>query len=257
MFLAGYLNRKAQWAVFVAAWTAALKAPPAIDYLHMVEAQNLRGQFKGWSEADRDQKILRLAQLVADSRPVSMEVSVSRQAFETILAPNAPYGLGQPYFTLFYALTMGLARFIHARGVKAPIAFVFDEQGVLGGDATMVYDWIKAGRPQPWSRLLGETPTFANDRSLPQLQAADMLAWHVRRDFEQRDPPGSRPALDLLRGDGRHVMLHLNADILRDLAREMKKVPNVEMAQTKKAWRELRKTIQALQAAGESPQAKA
>ncbi|WP_172264467.1 DUF3800 domain-containing protein [Caulobacter sp. RHG1] len=253
MFLAGYLNRKAQWAVFSAAWRAALKAPPSIDYLHMVEAQNLRGQFKGWSEADRDRKVLGLAKLIADSRPVSMQVSVSRQTFQAILAPNAPYGLSQPYFTCFYALTLGLARFAHAGGVKDPIAFVFDEQGVLGQDATMVYDWVKAGRPEPWSRLLGPPPTFGDDRSLPQLQAADMLAWHVRRDAEGLDPPGSRPALDLLRGDGRHVMLNLTADILADLARDMRTVPNLDSVRTKRSWRDTRQAILALQAAGAGP----
>jgi len=50
--MAGYLNRANEWRLFDDAWAEELSAKPSIEYLKMVEANGLRGQFGGWSAGD-------------------------------------------------------------------------------------------------------------------------------------------------------------------------------------------------------------
>jgi hypothetical protein len=62
LYLARYLNRTDRWALFSEAWREELKAAPSIAYLKMSEANAFVGQFKGWTTADRDEKLRALTQ---------------------------------------------------------------------------------------------------------------------------------------------------------------------------------------------------
>lgn len=64
LFMAGYLDRADRWQLFSEAWLEELQALPSIAYLRMVEANNLRGQFKGWTKKARDQKLKGLARVI-------------------------------------------------------------------------------------------------------------------------------------------------------------------------------------------------
>jgi hypothetical protein len=252
-FLCAYVNTAEKWADFSDSWQVAMHAPPPIEYLKMAEAQNLRGQFRGWSAADRDAKVLLLAKTIRRYRPWSVECSVSREEFRRILKPAAPYPLQNPYFGCFYGVIYSVARFHHANGVTVPTDFVFDEQGSVGVDAAMYYQWLKDDLGHDWVGLLGSTPVIRDDKLVLPLQAADMLAWHVRRDREGVDPPNSRPAMDFLLADGGHVIAEIDAATLASWAKKFRRVPGVQDTQSKASWRETKKATLAYLASGNRP----
>lgn len=252
MFLAGYIHGAEQWAAFSDAWQRQLWAPPKIDYFKMVEAQNLRGQFKGWSTAYRDGKVLALARIINQFEPWAVSCSVSRDEYNQILAPVAPYPLKNPYSACFHGIIRTTADYHRSLGIEEvpPVDFVFDEQGGLGDDAALWYRWEKESQEPDIQALLGSTPIFRDDKQMMPLQAADMLAWHLRRKHETGGLE-DRKALKLIVGHG--AWRHVDADALRTLAAGMRQVPGVEFVQTKAEWRGTRKAARAWVAAGLPP----
>ncbi|MDR6290894.1 hypothetical protein E9232_003420 [Inquilinus ginsengisoli] len=253
LFLAGYVNFEHIWSEFSAAWAEELKRPPSIAYFKMAEAQNLSGQFRGWPSGDRDSKLLGLARLPAAFGCWSSHVSISRKDHAEILAPVSPASLKPPYFACWWALIDTMARYHSNLGgtLAPPVDFIFDEQGGAGADAALWFPWLKASQLDvaPW---LGSTPIFRDDKTTAPLQAADTLAWHLRRRHE-RGPTEPLPAFGLLVGDGVHAYRDLDRGTLEGLAKGFRKILGVEFVQTKAEWHKTRDVVRAAVAAGLPP----
>jgi hypothetical protein len=251
MFLAAYITTADLWISFSQLWDRELKRPPSIDYFKMVEANGLRGQFAGWSRPDRDAKVLALAQIIHFFKPWFVYGSVSREEYGRILAPVATAGLKTPYFACFWCLIRTTARYHQMFGHDVPpVDFVFDEQGGLGDDAALMYRWLKESEPPEIQKLLGSTPIFRDDKLMLPLQAADMLAWHIRRQHEGAISTDD-PIFKLLTEDG--CGAHLDEATLKGLARKMKFVPGRSRVQTKPEWRKTRDWYRKQNAVGGPP----
>ena len=230
LFLAAYINGAEQWLAFGHEWRAVLEEPPKLGYLKMAEAQNLSGQFRGWSPAERDAKVLRLGKVIAAHRPWSVHCSISRADYTRIVAPVAPFPLKQPYFSCFwgiirtaadYHLQLDRSRPLDTLPVP-PVDYVFDEQGGLGTDAALWYRWLKEGQEPAVAAMMGDQPIFGDDKEMVALQAADMLVWHLRRRHE-RGLGEPLPILDLLTSDGAYR--EIPTSMLEHWAREFKRAP--------------------------------
>lgn len=258
LFLAAYINGAGPWVAFGHDWRAALKEPPKLAYLKMAEAQNRSGQFRGWSAADRDAKVLRMANVIAAHRPWTVHCSISRADYARIVAPVAPFPLKQPYFSCFWGIIRTAADY-HLQLDRdrppdtvpvPPLDYVFDEQGGLGTDAALWYRWLKDGQEPAVAAMMGDQPIFGDDKELVALQAADMLAWHLRRRHE-RGPDEPLPILNLLTSDGAYR--EIPTSMLELWAKEFRRVPGISQVQTKRAWRETRTATRAMIARGEAP----
>jgi len=140
--------------------------------------------------------------------------------------------LRHPYLSTFYAVIIKLAQWHHDIGITAPVEYVFDDQGAVGEDAVIWYKHIKIGQRPEVANLMGGTPRFENDQLVLPLQAADMLAWHVRRrkDYPREDE--SRwPTVPL--ADLTYAEVHLSKELLISVAEQMKQVPGIEQVQHK------------------------
>lgn len=190
LFLAGYVNTADKWALFSDAWAEELRRAPSIDYLKMREANNLSGQFKGWSEEDRDEKLRDLSRLIRHFQPASLHASISRLDVERLIKPVAPYNFSSPYLYCFNAIMIPLAmsQFSSQQDVRVPIDFIFDDQQGLGEEARAIYKAVRLQQPSHIRELLSVDPIFRDDKLVLPLQAADMLAWHIRRHYETGDP---------------------------------------------------------------------
>lgn len=185
LVFAGLVNRDDAWEHFKVAWRAALAAPPSIGHLKMVEANGLRGQFAGWTRGVRDQKLEDLAKVLDRFRPTrTFDISISRAEYERYVSPASPRGLSTPYFAITFGAVSAVARHLASEGVITPVRFVFDEQNGVDTDVALFFDHMVENL-DPVSRGLIKMPIGYGDdmRNLP-LQAADMLAWHIRRQRE-------------------------------------------------------------------------
>jgi hypothetical protein len=232
LVLAGCVQKYSVWANFSIAWEAALAEHPSIRHFHMREARALDGEFARWKARDRDNKITRLAKVAANYRPWTITAWISRKEHTAILKPIAPFMLRQPYLPLFYAVILKLAQWHHDDGVTLPVDYVFDEQGPVGAEAAIWYEDIKSQQTPELARLMGSSPKFENDEFVLPLQAADMLAWHIRRHKDNPNEDDSKwptaPLIGLLRAE-----VQLTKEFLIDTADKMKLMPGVAGMQSK------------------------
>jgi len=250
--MAGFLARADIWASFSYIWAAALAAPPSIEYLKMKEAQNLSGQFRGWSSADRDIKISRLMRVINNFKPLSFEFSVSREQVDRLVRPTSPRGLGSAHFYCTFGVVATLTRYVSGEGVSVPIDFVFDEQSGVSEDISIFFSLMKSKLPKEARRLITSTPIFRDDKHFLPLQAADMLAWHLRREYEDFGERGKLEGANILRSSY-HIHSEVPESVLQQWANHFSKMPGLDGLQTKSGWRKFKRRLPSLIASGFVP----
>ena len=224
LLLAGYAQTAQVWAAFSDDWDKVLKQEPAIRYCHMTEAESLKGEFLGWDEEPRNRKLAALAHVIVKHDPWSIECFVSRKKYEEILEPVIAFDLRGPYFPCFYGIIVSLARYHAHTGITLPTDFVFDEQGKIGAEAVLWYEVIKGLQKPEVRALMGSTPIFRDDEKVLPLQAADMIAWHLRRRRESRNAGEYREVMEILSPLIR-VEVEITESILRKEAEQMASLP--------------------------------
>jgi hypothetical protein len=85
-----------------------------------------------------------------------------------------------PYYFAFRAIIDCLAQHQERLKLDEPIDFVFDEDGEKK-HTLKYFDRMKWFSSPQIKRLLGNRPIYRNDSTTPQLQAADLYAWWIRK----------------------------------------------------------------------------
>lgn len=241
LVFAGLVNRDDAWEQFSVAWSVALAKYPTIGYLKMVEANGLRGQFAGWTRETRDQKLEGLAEVIDRIRPPwTFDISVSRIDYESHVSPASPRGLSTAYFGLTFGAVSVVARHLAGMGTITPVRFIFDEQSGVNTDVALFFDYMVENL-DPVSRGLIKMPIgYGNDmRNLP-LQAADMLAWHIRRQREGNGDPTINRRAEYLRSES-HIEARFPLDLLVRWGTAFSQVlPILQTLKTKGDWQRFR-----------------
>lgn len=197
--------------------------------------------FQGWPEKAREAKINSLVAVLAKYKPLSIECSISRAAYLEELRGSAPHDLRHPYFPCFVGIMHGVARTVFEENLEGPVELIFDEQGQVGTDAALWYVPLKHMAPA-LADVLGGPPRFASDHEVVPLQAADMLAWYVRRAAEARCTARQREVADALRF--RHRYMEIPDSLVMAWSEAFQRVPGIEYTKgrrgsTNKLMREL------------------
>ena len=186
---------------FSEAWQKVLKEAPAIKYFKMKEAESRRGEFWGFTEPDRDEKVMSLAEVVKAHALYGLGSFISHKAYDSIARGYLPPTVDHPYWFCFQGIIGGV---LHLYENELPLEktdFVFDSQGVgYERRGTLMHDGWKQMMLEVGDALIGSI-TFADDKQVLPLQAADLLAWHIRRHANVMvgsGQPESRPVADLL-----------------------------------------------------------
>lgn len=199
--LAGYVLPASVWELFSDSWDAALRSGRPIDWLHMKDTgkDEIKGQFSGWSVDEIDAKLLPLGAIINSFSPIALVCRANWSEYKKFRrgSPNAAL-IDNPYKAMFYEII----KIMHGVSVRAnnlqSVDFVFDNHGPVGIEAIGWYDEIKDLFPLESQPFFGSTPLFKDDKDVRPLQAADMLAWFMRRKYAQ---PVTRQALLAISSD--------------------------------------------------------
>jgi hypothetical protein len=251
LFLAGYCNDAESWARFADAWRAELQSGKQIDHLHTVEAMRLRGQFEGWSEPERDEKLRDMARVARHFKPLSFHVSVGRSEYFDSVKPLMPRGMS-PHFVSCFSVVSMLTRYAATAGGGNKVEFIFDKQNGVEDDIALFFDFMARNLPKEARKLLSGNPRFESDLDFLPLQAADLLAWDLRRNHEdfgtwERNHRGW--SLPNPKG-------HLTTDIdplLPGWAKSFEQMPQLQVLQTKSQWRNFKSNLRRARANGYVP----
>jgi hypothetical protein len=194
--LAGYIAPESRWSNFVEEWRAALAKPPGAEYFKASEAMSLRGAFSsrnGWDDQARDERVVELAEIIWRNCTVGVSASLRHRDWDDtlkVLAEVVPSKrLSHPYNFLAYTMLSEL--WLHPTkltlGKAGPCDFYFDRQLGFENDATALWHAMREAINMPRSlpdhlrNWIRTAPTFVDDKSYLQLQAADLCAWANRR----------------------------------------------------------------------------
>lgn len=194
--LAGYIMEEARWEAFAEDWHSRLHNTPAIDYFHMADAEAAEGLFLNMRYDDREFKVRSLANVIQRANPIAIEARMGWDDYLDIVDGKVDPRLNNPYAFLFFKI-LGTVSQIQIEideaykrsGQSNPygmqtVDFIFDEQGDAGLKCLDWYGELKKRVPEPHKTMIANTPMFKDDRLLNPLQAADMLAWHIRRQHQ-------------------------------------------------------------------------
>ena len=201
LVLAAYALPAEHWERFSDEWHRVLRLPPTIEYLKMQEAENFDGEFRGMKSRPefRDLKLNELCAVINEYKPYAMYSWVRRSDYERIIAGRIVSIVDDPYFLAMQGLIeLCLLAQVHY-GYWGPVDFIFDKQSNIEHAIGPSFDAAKELQPPHLQKLLGQTPVFRDDKDVKPLQAADMLAWHLRRRLERPAEVRSR-INDLLSG---------------------------------------------------------
>jgi hypothetical protein len=194
--LAGYLMEEPRWEDFADRWDAQLKRPYAIDYCRMANAEAGDGPFEGIDRIHRNRKVLDLAIAINECHPTALYCVMAWKDYMAHIKNKVDPRLDNPYSVLFFKIMAmnsalqvkfneGIPEKIkeqHGIAIK-PVDFIFDDQGPAGLKCLQWYSTLRDRVKGPDRIVISNTPQFKDDRDLTPLQAADMLAWHVRRAY--------------------------------------------------------------------------
>lgn len=178
--LAGWIASAELWAKFSEDWAAICAMRPRIDYFKFNEAIGRAGQFAGFSEAARNEKVALLRKACIDHDLDGIAVVVPHDIFKQYFVHFLKKNQIGPYFVSFYLMMKGLMQYCDEREINTGVSAVFDQQP--GQMKNVLSAWIEFVKhtPPEFARFIQTSPIFANDKDMVALQAADFLAGWIR-----------------------------------------------------------------------------
>jgi hypothetical protein len=210
--IAGYIADERRWKRFEREWASTLKEYD-VQYLHMKEYAHRRGEFKGWPERKRRALMSKLVWIIKSNVKFRVGVVVPCEAYKLIVGLLDPNDTRlSPFWHCFQYCLRGVVEYCQKHKITDDIALVFDENNESSKHATGFYTAFKQSPNVPNRNQLVSL-SFADDKKLTPLQAADLLAY----EFNKYHQGYVRKPLDMLDGtDGAFGMW--TAEMLKQYA---------------------------------------
>jgi len=177
--MAGLIGEASAWAEFSDEWSATLAEAPGIRAFKMKDAIGRYNNFRGFSEAERNAKVLRLVRVLDSYAFTSIRCSVDFEPFhrhvDSSLAARDPYQLA------FGAMISSVCGDLLERGHRERCSIFFDDRKISGLRIQRFYPIQRIVSPPELQAILPLQPEFRTDEESMPLQAADMLVGLLAR----------------------------------------------------------------------------
>jgi hypothetical protein len=189
--MAGLIGHSESWALFSDEWRACLDQSPRLRYFKMREAASpCTGQFHGFSESQRDNRLRALARIINRYARILTYSVIDLQAHADTWGKCLPKPQNDPYFYPFQNTIMATCFELADIGWRERFEIFFDEQKISGLRAKAWYPMFRAAaqyREPVAASILPVEPMFRTDDEFLPLQAADLFAWCLRRGTNTPD----------------------------------------------------------------------
>jgi hypothetical protein len=179
--VAAYIGRPRQWQNWTKRWNVG-KRP--IKVFHAVDCQKLVGEFKGWTDTQRDDLVIRCLPVIAETDFPGVVVGIQMHEFEKAMKGRDDLRplFGTPYTACFQWVVQIIMNFAIGASSRERIGFVH-ELNDYRQEALESFNWIKRNG-NPLGTIIGLQ--FADKKDYVPLQAADILAYEGNKRL--RDP---------------------------------------------------------------------
>ena len=175
--IAGFVATEERWAAFDAVWNAAL-AKHGAPYLHTTDLANFKRIYKGWTV---DQQRALVADLMTAiwgmGRVVAIGSTLAVDDFNSFSVEQRAKWV-DPYYMLLQEVLYGAT--LEARPDDERVRIIYSQQDEFRGKFERLYRVLQRRYP----RL--DALTFGDMRQTPGLQAADLLAYELKRFYKNK-----------------------------------------------------------------------
>jgi hypothetical protein len=218
----GWVASPSAWRSFNERWRDMLAAagPVPIRCFHMADIAAGDGEFRGWTQEQRDHLVRAATGTLLDTSTLALLYGVAAIVIVEDFrehVPNWTPTASQLYVFCYETIVRDV---LERPQVQNGISFTFDRRETVEAEVTrrfaLAKDHVERERP---GRL--DMCVFACDDETPGLQAADCLTYEVRRSAYQRiTAPGraERKSLSRLR-ERRHNFVWYDQRFITDLVR--------------------------------------
>lgn len=228
MSLGGLLATARKWELFADRWNALCRKGPSVEFVKYTEIVRRDGQFKGFSEAERDARLAEMVDVIIDCCRAVMWVTIRHDHFQkyvqSVSTPFRNLLNDAPQLILIGRSVVPTIKLLNDLKLRDRCDFYFDE---LDGCETWVQelwpkmrstDWIpphlikKGAKP-----FIGKARFESDDEFLP-LQAADLIAgW--RRDVAIGKP--TLPVFDRITDSLKYESFEISEERLARLGKKL------------------------------------
>lgn len=209
--LAGFVAPAEVWADFSDRWDAALKEPPALEYLKMSNAFALKKQFKGWTEAERDAKIARLVDVIT-ATPITYGTAVAMVNVDYLAEGKGAIDstfMNDVFYYLFTNIMEMCLLHQQKEKIHEKVDFIFDDTDKPAKEIEAIFRQMMHNAPEKIRalNLVDNPPIFRNEKVFLPLQAADLLAGQIR-SWQERGT--TTAAMDRLSESGLQIAYRID-----------------------------------------------
>jgi uncharacterized protein DUF3800 len=201
-WVAGFVQHFSDWPSFTRQWKKALD-DSGLACFHMAElsARPRRGPFKGWSEERADDLIDELITIINTSQVLGFAAGLVKEDYERVVVWERNFfedvGLKrewwkQPYLLAFQQCIVEAVLKASELPRAERISFWFDRQRQFAARSVAVFGQMSNTGLWPSGDRLGDV-RFESKTDCLALQAADLLAWEIRKYSEDRRFNPSKP----------------------------------------------------------------
>jgi len=186
--LAGYLGTADAWDKFDAPWRAVLDGPPKIEYFKSSQAERLNRfeQWKGITPDQRDGRINALIEVIGRHATRPINVRLKQQDYDEVIKPWVPPQWESPYYALFLGFIQAAASTEKYLNSAEQIEFIFDNNEQVHEPSLRLYKQVA---DLPYLRGKIKDVRYEDEKVFLPLQAADLVAWQIRRRLCVKEPP--------------------------------------------------------------------
>lgn len=174
----GVLIKRSKFLVFEDAWDRMLETHGIEPPLHMKEFGRPHGRFSGMSNCCRRELFIEVAELINSHKLFSLAATLSNEQYKS-LCPKEARDIFSVYGMCFNLIVMLNDRLASHLEYSDRIPFILDSGNPYADHVRQAHAAIIEAQKTKF-RHLGSL-TFEDDRDFGILQAADVVAWGVRR----------------------------------------------------------------------------
>jgi len=175
--LAGFLATAPNWMHFSDDWQDELDREPSISLLKASEAINLKKNFAGWTEQERDARLLSFVAIIRQYTFASVHTSLAKRSFERVFSGYTG-ALKKMYAEATVALITRVMHFAKKNKMRQSFEYIFDE-GIMSPNQLRDMHREATERLKGYARLIKKFRHDTDDNFYP-LQAADLFAGYYR-----------------------------------------------------------------------------
>jgi Protein of unknown function (DUF3800) len=184
--LAGYLGTVEAWGAFGKPWRAVLDGPPKLEYFKHSEVYGSDNQWAGMSTTERNERIDAFIRVIGKHALRSIYVRLKQQDYDEVIKPYIPSKWQNAYYFLFIGFLSAATMTAKYLGDVEHVEFFFDSNREVEKPSRTLYGQA-ANLAQFRDRV--KNIHYEDEKVFLPLQAADLLAWQIRRRFSVQEDP--------------------------------------------------------------------